>query len=68
MTSQFMTSSSGFKEKNGLHCLARARPNMKNTNETVYHCYNYCEMFSQFRELLITLIIKCQHCIPLIRN
>ena len=48
MTSQLMTLSSDFKEKNGLHCLARARTSMKNTKETVYHCYNSCEMFSQF--------------------
>ena len=47
-TTQLMTLSSGFKEKNGFHCLARARTNMKNAKETVYHCYNCCEMFSQF--------------------
>ena len=48
MTSQLMTLSSGFKEKNGFYCLARARKNMKNTKDTVYHCHNCCEMFSQF--------------------
>ena len=44
-----MTSSSGFKEKKSWHsCLPRARMNMKNTKETVYHCDNSCEMFVQF--------------------
>ena len=27
---------------------SRAKTNMKNTKQTVYHCYNSCEMFSQF--------------------
>ena len=54
---QLMTSSSGFKDKNGLHRLARARTNMKNTKEIVYHCYNSCGMFAQFDELLRTLLI-----------
>ena len=36
MTSQLMKSSSSFKEKNGWHCLARARTDMKITKETVY--------------------------------
>ena len=48
---------SGFKRENDLHCLARARTNMKNTKETVYHCYNSCEMLAQFDELLISLLI-----------
>ena len=52
-----MTSSSGFKEKNAFHCLAGARTNMKNTKEIVHHCYNSCEMFVQFHELLRTLLI-----------
>ena len=39
MTSQLMAASNDFKEKNGLHCVARAKKNMKNTKETVYHCY-----------------------------
>ena len=48
MMSKVMTSSSSFKEKNGCRCLARARTNMKNKKETVYHCFNFCEMFAQF--------------------
>ena len=48
MMSQLMTSSSSFKERNGWACLARARTNMKNTKDTVYRCYNSCEMFVQF--------------------
>lgn len=31
--------SSDFKEENGLHCLVRAKMNMKNTKKTVYHCH-----------------------------
>ena len=37
-----------FKEKNCWRCLARARTNVKNTKETVYHCYSSCETFVQF--------------------
>ena len=29
-------------------CLVRARKNMTNQKETVYHCYNYSEMLAQF--------------------
>ena len=65
-TSQLMTSSSGFKEKNGFHCLARARTNKKNTKETVYHCYNSCEMFSQFDEILRTLLMYYTAAPPLL--
>ena len=45
MTSHFVTSSGGFKEKNGLRCFARARTDMKNTKEydslviTVVKCF-----------------------------
>ena len=61
-----MTSSSGFKEKNDCYCLARARKNMKNTKETVYHCYNSCEMFSQFDEILRTLLMYYTAAPPLL--
>ena len=41
--------SNGFKEKNGWRCLAIASTSdMKNTKETVYHCYNSWEKFPQF--------------------
>ena len=65
-TTQLMTLSSGFKEKNGFHCLARARTNKKNTKETVYHCYNSCEMFSQFDEILRTLLMYYTAAPPLL--
>ena len=48
MTSLLMISLNGFIEKNSCRCLSRARTNTKNKKETVYHCYNPCEMFSQF--------------------
>ena len=37
-----------FKEKNSWRCLVKARTNMKNTKETVYHCHSSCETFVQF--------------------
>ena len=58
-----MTSSSGFKEKNDCYCLARARKNMKNTKETVYHCYNSCEMFSQ-SDVSFSYLIYLLHSLP----
>ena len=52
MTSQLMTLSSNFKEKNGLHCLARARTNMRNTKETVCHyVYHYY--------IIVITLVKC---------
>ena len=61
MTSQFMTSLSGFKEKNGWRCLARARTNKKkNTKETVYPYYNSCEMFAQFDVSFLDLYLLTQ--------
>ena len=48
MTRQLITSSSGFKEKNGCCCHGRARTDMKDTNEIVYHCHSSCETFAQF--------------------
>ena len=48
MTRQLIASSSGFKEKNGCRCHARARTDMKNTKKKVYHCHSSCETFAQF--------------------
>ena len=45
---RLMTSLSGFKEKNGWRCRARAKTDVKITKETVYHCYSSCETFAQF--------------------